>query len=91
MNMFLARNARASSHNSSPYYDSSQREPHSLDINYNALPGEKNRDENAGNGGQACPPPNTPTHLGKVSCSPLASINRDGNTTNSKHHGRLSL
>ena len=41
MSIFLARNARASSHNSSPHYDGSRPEPHSLDINYNALPGEK--------------------------------------------------
>ena len=55
--IFLARNARASSHNSYLHYDGSRPELQSLDINYNALPGEKYGDENAGNGGQACPPP----------------------------------
>ena len=31
MDIFLARNVRASSHNSSPHYDGSWAEPHSLD------------------------------------------------------------
>ena len=57
--MFLARNARAHSYDSSPRYDRSWPEPHSLDINYIALPKEKYGDEDAGNGGQACP---LPTH-----------------------------
>ena len=39
------------------HYDGSCPERDSFDINYNALPGEKYGDENAGNGGQACPPP----------------------------------
>ena len=45
------------SYNSSPHYDGSRPEPNSLDINYNALRGDKYGDENAGNGGQACRPP----------------------------------
>ena len=34
VNIFLARNARAHSYDSSPCYDRSWPEPHSLDINY---------------------------------------------------------
>ena len=48
VNILLATNARASSHNSSPHYDGSWPESHSLDINYNALPGEKYGDKSAG-------------------------------------------
>ena len=51
VNIFLARNKRANSYNSSPHYNGSRPEPHSLDINYNALPGKKYGDENAQNGG----------------------------------------
>ena len=48
---------RISSQTSSPHYHGSWPESHFRDINYNALPGEKYGDKNAGNGGQACPPP----------------------------------
>ena len=41
MSIFLARNAHASRHNLSPYYDDSRTESHSFDMNYNALPEEK--------------------------------------------------
>ena len=57
VNIFLVGNARASSHNSSPPYHDSRLEHHSLDINYNALSGETCGNENARNGGHACPPP----------------------------------
>ena len=57
MKIFLAGNARASSHKSSSYYHGSRPERRSLDINYNTLPEDKYGGENAGNSGQACPPP----------------------------------
>ena len=53
--IFLTENAPAYSHHSSSHYDGSRPEPHSLDIKYNPLPGDKYGDEDAGNGGQACP------------------------------------
>ena len=37
VDIFLARNARTHSYNSSLHYDGSRPEPHPLDINYNAL------------------------------------------------------
>ena len=57
VNIFLARNARASRHSFSPHYDDSRPELHFFDVNHNALPGEKYGGTNAENGEQACPPP----------------------------------